>query len=299
MSVPRSQLKLCTVWRLSVDQYTKMSDRRISLEIMHLGDCRAILKGSFVIAAICKDGIVLASESRANIFDKTDENQEPIAYYNGIQKIFPVGSAAMAETGQGLILNVFFSTIVSQFTQELRVDLRVNQLLPAFISYCEQRLPPSAVSEVKRQKLFSAGYIESHATICYFNQDQPDAPFGCIQDSGFIQSDITLLTEYAQELPTMPANKVMDLAIEAIETYAAKAERWKTIGGPIDVLLVSEKGCRWLGKNSPTKDWKYIQDLIIAYRAGELEINLIPPADREQLENLLATVPERKPDGPS
>ncbi len=260
-----------------------------------LKSCSPGLRGSFVIAAICKDGIILASESRANIFDKTDENQEPLAYYDGIQKIFPVGSAAIAETGQGLILNAFFSAIVSEFTQALRVDLRVNQLLPAFVKYCEKKLPAAAFSEVKRQKLFSAGYIDSHPTICYFNQDQPDAPFGCIQDSGFIQSDVTLLTKYAEELPTMPTERVTGIAIEAIETYGAEGDRWKTIGGPIDVLLVAEEGYRWIEKNSPTKDWKYVQDFIAAYREGKVEINLIPPADRERLENLLTTVQERRP----
>lgn len=265
---------------------------------LSLESCKLSLKGSFVIAAICRDGIILASESRANFFDKTDDEQQPIAYYDGIQKIFPVGSAAIAETGQGLILNVFFSAIVGQFTQDLRVGIQTNQLLPTFVSYCEQKLSPVAVAEVKRQKLFSAGYIGSHPTICYFNQDQPGAPFGCIQDSGFIQSDVTLLTEYAEALPTMPAERMTDLVIEAIETYANQGDRWKTIGGPIDILLVAEESCHWIEKNSQTTDWKYIQDLITAYRAEELEINLIPPANRELLENLLATVPGRRPEGP-
>jgi len=276
-----------------------MFDDETRSSSLRFENCQFGLKGSFVIAAICKDGIILASEARANIFDKTDENQEPIAYYDGIQKIFPVGSTAIAETGQGLILNVFFSAIVCQFTRDLRVSLHVNQLLPAFVSYCEQKLPRVAVSEVKKQKLFSAGYVGSHPTICYFNQDQPAAPFGCVQDSGFIQSAVTLLTQYAEELPTISAERVTDLAIQAIKTYAAKGDRWKTIGGPIDVLLVSGEGCHWLEKNSLTTDWKYIQDLIAAYRARELEITLIPPADREQLEDLLATVSERRPDDPS
>jgi hypothetical protein len=257
------------------------------------------IKGSFVIAAICRDGIILASETRANVFDKTDANQEPIAYYDGIQKIFPVGSSAIAETGQGLILNVFFSAIFSQFTRDLRAALPVNRLLPVFLNYCEQSLPLDATSEVKKQKLFSAGYIGSHPTICYFNQDQPGIPFGYVQDSGFIESAVTILTQHARELPTMSAEEVTNLAIQAIETYAAEGERWKTIGGPINVLLVAKEGCRWLVKNSPTVGWKYIQDLVTAYQMGELKINPIPPADKEQLESLLATVPKQRPDGSS
>lgn len=35
---------------------------------------------SFVIAAICKDGIVISIESRADIFDARDPKKRPVAY---------------------------------------------------------------------------------------------------------------------------------------------------------------------------------------------------------------------------
>jgi len=153
---------------------------------------------------------------------KQMRTENPSRIMMGYRRYSPIGSSAIAETGQGLILNVFFSAIVSQFTRNLRVTLQVNQLLPAFLNYCEQRLPPGATLEIKKQKFFSAGYIGSRPTICYFNQDQPGAPFGCVRDSGFIESAVTLFTQYAEELPTMSAEGVTDLAIQAIETYGAE-----------------------------------------------------------------------------
>jgi hypothetical protein len=94
------------------------------------------VKGSFVIAAICKDGIIIASDSRGNVFDKRDKQQIPIAYFDTIQKIFPIGSNAIAETGQGLILNVFVSAIVKDFMTHTSY-IAVDKLLPTFIEYCE------------------------------------------------------------------------------------------------------------------------------------------------------------------
>ena len=88
----------------------------------------------------------------------------------------------------------------------------------------------------------------------------------------------------------MSAQEVAELATEAIRTYGAVDDRWKTIGGPVDVLLVDGSGCRWLEKNSPDKDWTYIQDLVLAYRAGELKILPIPPSTKRDLEDLLATI---------
>jgi hypothetical protein len=272
-----------------VSEVVKMPVEKISPQVLCLVASRLLLKGSFVIAAICRDGIVLASESRANIFDKTDREQKPIAYYDGIQKLFPIRSVAMAETGQGLILNVFFSAFVSQFAQATLTNLKVDELLPMFINYCEQQFP-LASQEIKKQKLFSAGYINNRPTICYFNIDQPQGPFGCIQDSGFIESDQSLLAEYASQLSSLSAQKLATVAKEAIQSYASHGERWKTIGGSIDVLLVTRNRCRWLDK-SPTRNWKYIQDMIRDYRDGKLQLNLIPPATRKQLDDLLATVP--------
>ena len=167
---------------MRLDQGAKMFNEKALPLVLHLDPCRLLLKNSFVIVAIRKDGIILASESRANIFDKTDREQKPIAYYDGIQKIYPIGSVAMAETGQGLILNAFFSAIVNQFTQATSSSLRADQLLPVFISYCEQQFPSEAVNEIRRQKLFAAGFIDGHPTICYFNERQPNGPFGCIKD---------------------------------------------------------------------------------------------------------------------
>jgi hypothetical protein len=251
-----------------------------------------LIGGSFVIAAISRTGIVVVSETRANIFDKTDTERRPIAYYDGIQKIFRIGSHAIAETGQGLILNVFFSAVVRQFKKALRILPTVDQLLPVFLDYCQQTFPPAFVQQMRTQKLFSAGYSDSHPSICYFNEQQGTHPFGCIRDTGFIQSSQTTLSDYADQLPTLSVKQVTELAKQAIESYASQDDRWKTIGGPTDVLLVTRNGCRWLEKHSSTGNWTYIQDLVRDHRAGQVKIHPIPPATSKQLDDLLATVSE-------
>ena len=101
-----------------------------------------------------------------------------------------------------------------------------------------------------------------------------------------------MLAKYAEKLPSLPVERVATLSKDAIESYAGEGDRWKTIGGPIDVLLVTKTCCRWLEKNSLKRNWKYIQDLIREYRDGKLELNVIPPATSGHLEDLLATVTE-------
>lgn len=251
------------------------------------------IRGSFVIAAICKDGIILASDSRANIFDKTDTSQRPIAYYDTIQKVFPIGTNALAETGQGLILGTFFSAIVQDFAKRYAAPVSVETLLPSFISYCERAYPDRAVSEIRRQKLFAAGYKLGVPTICCFNEDQPGGRFGCVERAGYVESAPTLLSDYKPaHLLTMSAAETATLAEKAIRAYARHDDRWKTIGGPVSILLVTSFGTRWIKNQPPQQEWKGVRDLIKDYQGGRLPLHLIPPTTKKQLESLFATVTE-------
>lgn len=245
-----------------------------------------VIKGSFVIAAICQDGIIIASESRANIFDKAGKKQEPIAYYDTEQKVFPLGNCAIAQTGQGLILNVFFSAVVKQISNSPVIP-HVEHILPALLDHCRRSFPVEFVNEIRKQKLFAAGYTGNHPTICYFNEAQTP-PFDCIQDHGYIQSAPTILRNHNPS--NLSAEEAADLAERAIQAYAEEDDRWKTIGGPVSVLLITQDGCQWI-KNTPSEQkWTYIQDFVRDYRSGKVEINPIPPATRGQLDKLLSTV---------
>jgi hypothetical protein len=247
-------------------------------------------RGSFVIAAMCQDGVVVVSESRASIFDKTDQNQTPIAYYDICQKVFPIRNLALAETGQGLILNVFFSAIVEDFTQALVRQPSALRLLPTFVQFCQARYPAPLLVEIRRQKLFGAGYEDGRPLVCYFNEEQEPGPFGCIKDAGFIESAPTSFADHADALPSMSCNEVAAVARQAIEEFASDGDHWKTIGGPLDVLHVTAAGCHWVQKSTPAQDWRYVQDFVRSYHQGQATITLIPPATKRVLDDLLATV---------
>jgi hypothetical protein len=206
-----------------------------------------------------------------------------------IQKVFPVGDSAIAETGQGLILNVFFSAIVGQVGATFRKPSSVQQLLPDFVSYCQRTLPPEAFAQLRKQKLFAAGFRGHAPSVCYFNEEQPGGPFGCIDGHGYVESATTIFNRQAGRLLSLSAQEVNTCATAAIRHYASESDRWKTIGGPIEALLVTISGCHWLTKPPPPQRWSYVQDLIKDYRAGMVTLNAIPPATERELDELLGT----------
>lgn len=241
-----------------------------------------IISGSFVITAIGSDGIIMASEARANIFDRKDAKQTPVGYFDTIQKVFPKDNMAIGETGQGVIANVFFSTIINDFYSKL-VNCSTNNVLPSLIDYANRFLPMEIHHDFFNLKLFSAGYNNSIPTICYFNNQQTPN-FGCITN-GFIQSDKTIFGD--KYSGRMNCKELAQLAEEAIKEYASHSDRWKTIGGPISVLQITQSNTEWLLNQPVTPKWTYVHEFIADYKSKSFSINLIEPHTTDDLHAIL------------
>src|ERR1041384_2669739 len=68
--------------------------------------------GSFAMAIICRDGLIVAADSRGTL---SDSNGRKLAYYDAVAKVFMDGRNAIAYTGRDLIQNLYFGSIVRDF----------------------------------------------------------------------------------------------------------------------------------------------------------------------------------------
>lgn len=246
-------------------------------------------RDSCVVSAICGDGIILAADSRAAVYDPKDPSHTPLAYYDACQRIFPIGAAAIAETGRGLIDNVFFAAIINDFSDRITQHPRIDNLLPLFLDYCRKTMPSAVFLEMRKQKLFAAGYDGTNPVVSYFNEQQPTGSFGYVT-TGLLSSGKIKITERADALKNLSVLHATDLSQKAIEAYAAEGDRWKTMGGPVDVLWLSPSGSQWIQKNTPDQKYTYTKELATAYQQGHLELTHIPPTTQEQLEAFLSTI---------
>lgn len=236
--------------------------------------------------AICKDGIVVSAESRGNIFDKTDSNQVPMAYFDGIPKIFPIGNNVIAITGQGAIGGVFFSAIVNDFNNVVR-PTEIDKLLPNFIDFCKRKYPSDISAEIELQLILAGGYLDSIPTICYFSKNQPGGAFGYIQRTGAIASDRSSLDDFSEQLISLSGEETLKLTEQAIELYASEGERWKAIGGPINSLLVTPSNIRWLKNSAKNFRWVYVRDFYNDCVAGGVSLTYIDPYSQQDIRDLI------------
>lgn len=245
------------------------------------------IKGSFVIAANCKDGIIIVSESRGNIYDKGKPNQQPIAFYDTVQKIFPIGNAAIAATGQGLIETRFFSTIIKEFENGLNQQPKIAELLKEFLKFCKRTCSPGEYSLLENQVLFAAGYENGTPILCYYDKRQANNPFYS-GTADFIESEETIFKK--KWTAESNCEDVADLADDAIKDHAKDGNRWHTIGGPTDVLKLSSTGVSWISKGTPDQTFSNLNDLRDAYTDGTFNPSLIPPATKQDLDTLIAGI---------
>jgi 20S proteasome alpha/beta subunit len=238
------------------------------------------VKGSFMIAAIGKDGIIVATETRGNIFDLRDEKETPIGYYDGVQKEFIIGSTVLANTGKGAIGNVFFSAVINEFKAKLIVYPPVDAFFNVFKEFYNSCMPKKFQDQIESNLMLVAGFKEGKPMICYFQ----NSAVGCIESEGYVESDTTIFADkYTKNLS---CDLLAELAKDAIKKYSERKENWKTIGGDVCIIKITKaEGPSWL-KKIDFRKWVYTTDLIKDYNAGKVNINLIVPFKKEDLEKV-------------
>jgi len=247
---------------------------------------------SFCIVLSTKCGIVLAAESRGNIFDKENLHQKKMAYYDTEEKLFVSKKYkfGIGSTGSGLMKNVFFAALMKDFIRRLESlesieNIDIREVLGIFINKYVPDFVPELINEVKGQKLFAAGFLENAPFLCWFNQEQ-EPQFGHIQGYGVVESAKSPLG--VPDFETMTLEEAIKYAEGTIKSYAKKGDRWKTIGGPIDVLIL-QPTTFWWERIHKKHGCKYSSEFITKIRNGKIRLELIKPYTQQDINDLFDT----------
>ncbi len=156
--------------------------------------CKAqlLFKGSYSIAAICRDGIVIAADTRGTSYYQENgiKEKEPLAYYDTIQKVFIIKKYALSVTDNIIVGDKFLSYYINQFSTSLPVDINMQSFIKLFYHFIEKNYPGRA-KEVLRLQIFWCSYENNKPEICAINNGH----YKCIVDSGTIQ------TGFSDKLP--------------------------------------------------------------------------------------------------
>lgn len=241
------------------------------------------IKGSFVIAAICRDGIIVASDSRATLKDKHGRR---IAYYDNNQKIFPVGNSLIAGTGYASLNDPkisFLSSLMSGFASNPLSRADVDQLANAYFKYANLVLLSAGAESAKVQTLVFAGYEKGRPMLCLY-QGEASRATTC-RSEGYVSSPRQPIVglEKASSLSFREAAKILQKTIEDYESAVQPG----SVGGPVVVRTITRSHSQWFSNHPDWPTWNSFADLASDYKAGRISFRLMPGIEKRELNQLI------------
>jgi 20S proteasome alpha/beta subunit len=215
--------------------------------------------GTFIAAAVCQDGIVVASDSRSTFID---DSGRPFAYIDGVPKIFVNNGAAVAISGLSSMGDELLTSFVRR--KAFLLDRSVEEILFGFAV----NLPFRNTTAVG---MLSAGFNQGMPRVC---GKTPFDPQRCTHGGYFANKSSAVLRDSFAKLARMPtANEAASIIRQAIQA-AASADI--SIGGPISILHLRESDPPvWLENEPQDHGWSKICDMVSAYRQGRAPIRAI------------------------
>lgn len=242
---------------------------------------RVRIEGSFMIVAIGSDGIMVASDSRANFADSNDPAHTPLGYFDFVQKTFILKNRmTISSTGMGIIGQYFEYYLVKDFEKYTLLDQKVYDLLKTYDAYLKSVCDEKTYAALENSRI-ACGYENGKPYLCYY---EPKEPYRFINET-YIESGGSIFPKlYDKKLTCDSLGK---LAKKAIYQFAADNKKKSLIGGLINIAKVTSENVIWL-ENEPKPKWKTVTDFLEAYINKKATITFTSEANKKKLLEILA-----------
>jgi len=243
-----------------------------SLIFFRDGSAQITFKGSYTIAAICKDGIVIGSDSRGSFL----RDGKSIATFDYIQKTFIVKNCVISFIGLIALGDKFVSNYIKEFEPSVQITTPPDECLKLFISFLAKY--PDIKGDLQDLDIISAGYKDGRPTICFASIKLNTGK--CAQDTGIaLQSKKIVFgkgTKYDEAYCKKHSCKqVADIIEKAILDFAIKENRKDVIGGKIMAIRITKKDIQFI-KNKPSSPrWVTLQQFLKDYRDNKIKVKLL------------------------
>ncbi len=125
-------------------------------------------RGSYIVAAICAEGIVVGADSRAAFHDG---NNQISAYTEGALKIFENNSVFLAMAGGYTFDQYRFPGLFKSFQSTSPGTVPVSKFHDIFFSFAKVKLTSAAYENLQRNQFLICGYENNVPTVLYYSDD--------------------------------------------------------------------------------------------------------------------------------
>jgi hypothetical protein len=246
--------------------------------------------GTFIVAAICKDGIIAACDTRASFLDK---DGHVAAYFEGESKLYADGKTILGMAGIYSFDEITLSGLFNGFTSSNKTRIPLADYKEAFMNYAKKILKPAEYAVLSRNYFMTVGYQNGKPLIYTYHENRVDS----ITQTGYLTTDESVdnMSIIKRDLKNADFIKATEIIKEILsrEIEDDNSNRIGTIGGPVFVARLTESSLNW-ARLGQQVDYKTRKDLIEAYNRREFTIKYRSTMDSVNLQYVFTKYLKRR-----
>jgi len=133
--------------------------------------------GTFIIGSICRDGIVMGSDSRGVWFG---QNNKIAAYTESAQKIFQYNNVVFGMAGLFSFTesNLTFLGLLDKFKKQNTMIVDATSFYSIFMAFAQHTLTKTEYSKFIKNQFIIAGYVNSTPVIFFIENNIQESVYG-------------------------------------------------------------------------------------------------------------------------
>lgn len=234
------------------------------------------IRGTYIIAGICKEGIVISSDSR---FVFLSSSKKITAWYDEAPKLFEYKKIIIGMVGRyGFDDTLLFSSIFKRVCDSLENGISVRSFYNIFSKKIRILYGENIYRIFIGNQFFVCGYESGKPLIFIHERNGSDS----LLHKGYYSSNTTLngRSDIAVHLDTIGINKTA-YVFETITKDIIKRHNKDTvaiIGGPISLGVIKDGRVGWIYRQQKN-EYNTLRELRNAYKKGELKMGFRSYAD--------------------
>jgi hypothetical protein len=240
--------------------------------------------GTLVVTVICKDGILIASDSRASFTIGKGKSQKVYAYLDNNQKIFTLGNFKIGVTGLSMLNKKFIPEIIEKFNKTCNLDSTLENTFNTFLSFLKIKMNVPDSSIFGENQYILAGYEDSKPITLGINSEGTTRE---MRMGGLIHS----YNEFEGYLKKpsnleLTCNNIASILETTIYRFA-NDKNDNMIGGPIHIIQIRPDNTFFEIKSFNTITFKTYKEYAEAILNNKLKVVYLYPDSQELLRKTL------------
>jgi hypothetical protein len=246
-------------------------------------------KGSIAVAAICKNGIIIAADTRGGFWygenGVVDFDKEPIAYYDTVQKIYTIKNFALCSVGPNTFGFKFINFYFKQYKKSLKTDESISINNFSFFPFMSTNYP-HIIPDLLKVKMFRAGYQNNKPTLCVYQNGN----FRCGWDTAIVYSANELNLD-GKQFVNITCEEAVPKIEKIIRDYIKQYKKEYSMGGPIMFLKIAPGNkFEWL-KNEPKKEnFEDIRVFYNEFKKKKVKVHFTSPENKLKFEKWMESL---------